>query len=52
MQNPLTILDGHGHGLVLPCGPQTEINDWTKSETQPIVNPSYPRSALSLHFAM
>jgi hypothetical protein len=42
----------HGHALVLPHGPQTEINDWTKGETESIANPSYPRSALSLHFAI
>jgi hypothetical protein len=28
------------------------IKDRTKGETQLIANPSYPRSALSLHFAM
>jgi hypothetical protein len=28
------------------------VKDSTKGETQLIANPSYPRSALSLHFAM
>src|SRR5260221_7067895 len=51
-QNPLTILGGHGHAMVLPCGPQIVIKDRAKGETQLIANPSYPRSALSLHFAM
>ena len=43
---------GHGHAMALPCGPQMVIKDWTKAETQLIANPSYPRSALSLHFSM
>jgi hypothetical protein len=32
--------------------PDELIKKWTKGEAQPIVNSSYPRSALSLHFAM
>jgi hypothetical protein len=40
------------HAQPLDDGPPgIVIKDWTKGETQLSANPSYPRSALSLHFA-
>jgi hypothetical protein len=38
--------------MVLPCGPHIVIKDRAEAETQLTANPSYPRAALSLHFAM